>query len=202
LYVLGDVIDRREGGPKLIRWMMSQPNVRFLLGNHEKMMLDCESFIDGTPTDAPSNLSFTKRRTFMVWEQNGGDATMYALSAMRDKEIAYMLDYLKKAPLYYEITVGERAFVLTHSGLMNFAPDKPLAAYEERELLWERPMPQTRYYEDRKVVFGHTPTLFYSGATPGRPLITETWINVDVGAAKGLPPLLFRLDDSKEFYGE
>ncbi len=45
LYVLGDVIDRREGGPKLIRRMMSQPNVRFLLGNHEKMMLDCESFI-------------------------------------------------------------------------------------------------------------------------------------------------------------
>ncbi len=202
LYVLGDVIDRRNGGPKLLRWMMAQPNVKLILGNHEAMMLNCESFIDGTPMDAPCNLSYTKRNAFWLWEGNGGDATMDALSAMRDKEILYMLDYVKRAPLYLEVTVGERRFVLTHSGLGNFDADKPLEDYEERELLWERPMPQTRYYEDRTVVFGHTPTLLYSDATPGRPLITDTWINIDVGAGKGLKPLLYRLEDGHEFYGE
>lgn len=202
LYVLGDVIDRREDGPRLLRWMMRQPNVRVLLGNHEAMMLACESFIDGTPMDAPCNLSYTKQRTFALWEQNGGVATQYGLSAMRDKEIAYMLAWLRERPLYEEIVVGERRYVLTHSGLGEFSADKPLEAYEAHELLWERPSPQTRYYDDRTVVFGHTPTLYYPQAEAGRPLVTDTWINIDVGAACGWPPLLYRLEDGAEFYGE
>ena len=188
LYVLGDVIDRRDGGPKLLLWMRRQPNVELLLGNHEAMMLACESFLDGTPSDAPCNLSYTKRNTLTVWESNGGDATRYALDGLRDKEIEVMLDYVKAAPLYKEITVGERTYVLTHSGLGDFAPDKRLEDYSERELLWERPMPGQRYFEDRIVVFGHTPTGLYGPQYRGKPLVTDTWINVDVGAGKGLPP--------------
>ena len=42
LYVLGDVIDRNgDGGVEMMRWIMGQPNVHFLLGNHEDMMLEC-----------------------------------------------------------------------------------------------------------------------------------------------------------------
>ena len=39
LYILGDVIDRGADGISLLRWIMLQPNVELLLGNHEAMML-------------------------------------------------------------------------------------------------------------------------------------------------------------------
>ena len=39
LYVLGDVIDRHPGGIRILRRIMSMPNAKMLLGNHEYMML-------------------------------------------------------------------------------------------------------------------------------------------------------------------
>ena len=42
LFVLGDVIDRNgDGGVETLEWMMVQPNVELLLGNHEAMLLGC-----------------------------------------------------------------------------------------------------------------------------------------------------------------
>ena len=42
LYVIGDVIDRNgDGGVAVLRWMMKQPNVTLIKGNHEVMMLKC-----------------------------------------------------------------------------------------------------------------------------------------------------------------
>ncbi|MBR0217123.1 MAG: metallophosphoesterase, partial [Clostridia bacterium] len=47
LIILGDVIDRNgDGGITLLRWMMDQPNVRMILGNHEAMMLSCSFLLD------------------------------------------------------------------------------------------------------------------------------------------------------------
>lgn len=39
LFVLGDVIDRGEDGIKIFKWMMAQPNMELIMGNHEAMML-------------------------------------------------------------------------------------------------------------------------------------------------------------------
>ena len=41
LFVLGDTVDRGDHGIELLLWMMEQPNVIHLLGNHEAMMLSC-----------------------------------------------------------------------------------------------------------------------------------------------------------------
>ena len=42
LYILGDVIDRNgDGGVAMLRWIMTRPNVRLLMGNHEDMLLSC-----------------------------------------------------------------------------------------------------------------------------------------------------------------
>ena len=42
LFVLGDVIDRYgDGGVATLRWMLEQPNVELMLGNHEGMLLSC-----------------------------------------------------------------------------------------------------------------------------------------------------------------
>ena len=42
LYILGDAIDRRgDGGVAMLRYLLLQPNIQLILGNHEAMLLAC-----------------------------------------------------------------------------------------------------------------------------------------------------------------
>ena len=113
-----------------------------------------------------------------------------------------ILEYLREAPLYVCLEAGGTDYVLVHSGLGNFRRRRPLKNYSRHDLLWERPTPDTRYYPDKTVVFGHTPTAFYGEEYRGRELRTDTWICIDAGAAMGESPMLLRLDDKKAFYGK
>ena len=90
--------------------------------------------------------------------------------------------------------------MLTHAGLGNFLPDKPLDAYTAEELLWHRPAPEESYYPDATVIFGHTPTQYYGKQHQGRMLRTPTWLDIDTGAAGGGSPMLLRLEDEREYY--
>ena len=40
LYVLGDMIDRREHSMECLEYIRTQPNITALMGNHEMLMLD------------------------------------------------------------------------------------------------------------------------------------------------------------------
>ena len=47
LYILGDVIDRRgDGGVEMLRRIISRKNVKMIMGNHERMLLDCSGVFD------------------------------------------------------------------------------------------------------------------------------------------------------------
>ena len=200
LYILGDCIDRGKDGIKIIKWIMAQPNVRFILGNHEEMMLKSDFLFDEITDESIGRLTEGKLETYMTWVYNGGQVTLDALSAMRNKEIQYILAFLRKAPLYETLSVNGRKFILTHSGLGSFNKDKKLSEYASRELLWTRPSIEQRYFDDIITVFGHTPTVIYGTMYQGKALVTDTWINVDTGTASGMNPMLLRLDDLKEFY--
>ena len=199
LYLLGDVIDRGKDGVKLLKWLMQNRNTQLLLGNHEKMMLDCEfMFEEGF---IPDNLLYgAKRNSYAIWSSNGGIITIDALNGTRAAELKYIFEYLKNAPLYKKLTVNGREFVLTHSGFENFSEDKPLDAYTAKELVWHRPTRYTDYFKDIITIFGHTPTALLDPASKGRAFHTETWIDIDVGAGMGNAPMVLRLDDLKEFY--
>lgn len=202
LYVLGDVIDRGNDGIKILKWLMSKPNTQLILGNHESMMLACDFLFDEITEDSVANLTGTKLNSYSVWAANSAGPTLNTLSAMRSKEIKYILEYLREAPLYEALTVNGRDFVLVHSGLGNFNKTKKLSAYSPEELLWTRPALSTKYFDDITAIFGHTPTVYYGEKYKGRAIVTETWIDIDVGAGLGLTPMLLRLDDMKEFYFE
>jgi len=45
--------------------------------------------------------------------------------------------------LYAEVEAGGRRFVLTHSTLEHFAPDKPLDSYDLQDFLFGCPGPDT-----------------------------------------------------------
>ncbi len=202
LYILGDVIDRGTDGISLLRWIMLQPNVELLLGNHEAMMLASDFVFEEITEKSISDLTGTKLGIYSNWVANGGQPTLDALRTLRPKQIEYILDYLRDCPLYEVLTVNGRDFLLTHSGLGNFSYNKKLSEYTETDLLWSRPSLTARYFDDITIVFGHTPTLYYGNEYKGKAAKTETWINIDVGAATGLPPMLLRLDDMQEFYFE
>ncbi len=200
LYVLGDVVDRGADGVKYLRWIRTQPNIRLLAGNHEDMLLNNELLFDIISDDNADFFTSQTVKIYKNWMYNGGAPTLDALKAMRSSEQKHLFMYLRKLPLYAEISVGGRDFVLCHAGLDNFSPEKPLSEYSRKELIWTRPSFADRYYEDgKKVIFGHTPTKYYGDIYDGKPVFTETWINIDAGAAYGNKPVILRLDDLEVF---
>lgn len=201
LYVLGDVIDRNgDGGIAMLRWMMLQPNVLLLRGNHEQMMLECRYILDEINDDFLIGFSEDKLQSLQRWMANGGEVTMDHLAQLSDEQKAAIFDYLEDTPLCEAVTVGDRDFVLTHAGLGNFRPDKKLSEYTPMELLWERPHPDDRYFENGVLtVFGHTPTIYYGREYRGCVMRTDTWLDIDTGAADGNQPTLLRLDDMRTF---
>lgn len=199
LYILGNVIDRGPDGIKILKWLMLQPNIELILGNHEAMLLACDFLFDEITEDSISKLTGTKLNTYMTWVSNSGQVTLDALSGIRNKEIQYILEYLRESPLYETLSVNNRDFVLVHSGLGGFRKDKKLSEYTSTDLLWTRPSLNTRYFEDVTVIFGHAPTVCYGNEHLGKIVKTDTWVNVDVGVGIGQEPAL-RLDDMKRIY--
>ncbi|MCH5190757.1 MAG: metallophosphoesterase [Oscillospiraceae bacterium] len=200
LFVLGDVIDRGEDGIKILKWLMLKPNAQLILGNHEAMMLACDFLFDEITEDSIAELTGNKLEIYSTWVSNGGQATLDALSSMRNSEIEHILEYLREAPLYETVTVNGRDFILVHSGLGDFRKDKKLSEYTATDLLWSRPGLETEYFDDMTVIFGHTPTVYYGDEYSGKVLVTKTWINVDVGVLTRPGPALLRLNDMKIFY--
>ncbi len=203
LFVLGDVIDRGDYGAELLLRLTQQPNVQFILGNHEAMMLSCAFLFDEVTERNLDSLTVDDLKRMNHWQRNGGDTTIAGMRKIlkEDPELVEgMLEYLREAPLYDTVETGGRRFILVHGGLGNFDPQKPLDLYEPMELLWTRPDLDSVYYPDVTVILGHTPTVCYGTEYRGKILRTETWINIDAGVSMGCGPALLRLDDLKEFY--
>lgn len=203
LFVLGDVIDRGEDGIKILEYLLDKPNMQFILGNHEAMMLSCSFITEKVTDEFLERLDDTGLRLVQSWLDNGAAPTVRALGQLAKTnpgQAEAIFDYLRDAPLYDTVTVGNNDFVLTHAGLGGYSPGKKLAEYSDRELIWNRPDSRERYSDRFFTVFGHTPTSFYGSMYAGKALRTDTWINIDAGVACGEKPMLLRLDDMKEFY--
>ena len=199
-YVLGDVIDRGSEGIELLKWMMKQPNVELLLGNHEDMMLDCEFVFGEITNESVDSINRQSIERLYLWQFNGGSETIKSLTKQTPAVRAEILEYLKRAPLYKEVECGGRRFVLSHAGLGNFSKDKPLSEYTRHDLLWTRPDYFDEFYDDKIIVLGHTPTRYYGSEYAGRAMDRGSWIDIDAGVAGGYDPMILRLDDLQEFY--
>ncbi len=200
LFVLGDVVDRNgDGGLSLLRGLMATPDAEFILGNHEAMLLSCE-FVFGEITEENIDaLEEMQMRLLKRYLRNGGQVTLNALRSISEEERNDILDFLREAPLWEAVTAGERDYILVHAGLGNFSPDKKLSEYAPDELVWTRPALDERYFEDIMTVAGHTPTFIHGEQYDGLPVFTDTWIDIDSGAAYGREPVLLRLDDLRWF---
>lgn len=200
LYILGDVVDRNgDGGVRTLEWLMYQTNVQLLLGNHEAMLLGCSFIFDEITEDSINSLTAEKIDILTRYQLDGGDATLKAMQKLPKETQQDILDYVRDCPLYETVSIGKNDYILVHSGLDGFAPDKKISDYTSEELLWAWPDLTTVYYKDIMTVFGHTPTMAFGDEYDGKIIKTETWIDIDVGAGFGRQPVLLRLDDMKEF---
>lgn len=204
LFVLGDVIDRQnDGGVAILRWLLEQPNAQLILGNHEAMLLSCDFVFNEITEESIRRFGKEQMDLLNNYMLNGGDVTLNALRKLKNESPETLNDiigYLKEAPLYETVHAGEKDFLLCHSGLYNFSPERNLADYTADEFIWAWPELTDRYFDDCITVFGHTPTKSYGEKYNGKILKTDTWIDVDVGVPYGNNPCLLRLDDLKEFY--
>lgn len=203
LYLLGDCIDRNgDGGVEMLCWLLEQPNVQLILGNHEAMLLACAFVFEEITEESINALTAEKMGLLQQYMQNGGDVTLKALRDLRNRApdlIADIFDYLHDAPLYEAVSAGGKDFLLLHSGIDHFEKDKKLSQYAQDDFLWTWTSLETDYFDEIITVFGHMPTLTYGEEYTGKILKTRTWIDIDVGAGFGQEPVLLRLDDFEEF---
>ncbi len=207
LYILGDFIDRGEEPITLLFDCMDRINVYPLLGNHEAIMLRC---IEGLPEEATfENVVdyYTDEgfELYTAWMQNGGAITLAQYLDLPYDRRMDLLHYMKEFTLYEELTMPDgREFIMTHSGIEDFDPRLPMDAYPVDALVNARPQQTDRFFDDKMLIFGHTPTLTYP-QMHGRAevFLTDTYINLDCGAVfkeAGGRLCCLRLDDMKVFY--
>lgn len=200
LYILGDVIDRNgDGGVGMLCWLMEQPNIELILGNHEAMLLSCKFVFDEITNESIDAMTSEKLEILNNYMFNGGDITLKVLKKLPPEILQDVFDYLCEAPLYDAVTVGDNDFFLVHAGINDFDKNKKITDYTSEDILWARPELDDTYFDDIITIFGHTPTLYYGKEYKGKIIRTKTWINIDAGAASGIKPVLLRLDDFKEF---
>lgn len=204
LYILGDVVDRNgDGGVEILTWLLSQPNVQLILGNHEAMLLACEFLFDEITEDSISSFDNEKMEILTNYQLNGGDVTLKALSKLNKESpetVADILDYLHDAPLYEAVTAGGKDYFLVHSGIDDFEKGRKISEYPADSFIWAWPELEDEYFDDITTVFGHTPTKYYGEEYSNKIIKTRTWIAIDMGAGDGVTePVLLRLDDMAEF---
>lgn len=204
LYILGDVVDRNgDGGVEILTWLLSQPNVQLILGNHEAMLLSCEFLFDEITDESLSAFDSEKMEILTNYQLNGGDVTLKALSKLNKQSsetVADILDYLHDAPLYEAVTAGGKDYFLVHSGIDDFEKGRKISDYPADAFIWAWPELEDEYFDDITTVFGHTPTKYYGEEYSNKIIKTKTWIAIDMGAGDGVTePVLLRLDDMAEF---
>lgn len=198
LYVLGDVIDRGDGGIDILLDMMSRDNVKPLLGNHESLALKVMKSIAAGFLDVEL---ICKTRAGIIWLLSDGEPTLRAFCALTQERQKAVIDYIESFGIYDEITVNGRRFHLSHT-LPDYDPNTPIHDIGVSKFLYGEPDYTKAYGQDTLFVTGHTPTGFIDPAYVGRIWQKNNHIAIDCGAAFGNPLGCICLDTLEEIYIE
>lgn len=202
LYVLGDITDRGEHGIEILRDMMGRWNVVPILGNHDYMAYKVLSAlnVEINEENFDTHLDYEAMRNWQEWMSNGGEPTQRKFSKLSHSVRENVLEYFEEFSYYEEISVEGKDYVLVHAGLGNFRPDKQLDDYTINELVWTRTDYKRRYFRDKILITGHTPTVHIDKSYEGKIYKGNGHIAIDCGAVFGLGLGCICLDTMEEFY--
>lgn len=203
LYVLGDVVDRGPNPIRTLQKLMEMPNVVCIVGNHELMALEGLRFLNTEITeDSLKSFDTEMMGNLLSWQSNGCEPTVKEFRELDAEQRKEVIDFILDFSLYEELTVAGRKYLLVHSGLGDYSPEKRIMDYSLKNLVWDRADYDTQYFEDVFVVTGHTPTQFIEGnPKPGFIYRNKNHIAIDCGCSMPEGRLAaICLDTGEEFY--
>ena len=188
LFVLGDAMDRGPEPIKVIRDLMRRPNVTYILGNHDDMMLQATKKLAVDITEENLlKLSDDVFISYYQWLQEGGAVTAKQFQLLSHAERADILDYLESASPYEMIEHQDKLYILVHAGIQNFDPMRELDEYHYTDFLWERTDYSRRYFPSERIflITGHTPTVLINDDKTPLVHIGNGHIAIDCGCVFG-----------------
>lgn len=214
LYLLGAMIDRGNQSLKILQFAMQHQNVIALMGNHEYMAIQPLNWLSSNDISQLKNMSADLTKDFVEWLNIGGQSTMKEFQELTHDEQENILQYLNELLPYKELTVSGQQFVLVHAGIDNFSKTKDLAEYNIEELIFDKPSYYLKYFDDKYLVTGHTPTRYIreeelnlvrgivdkNGHKYDKIFKANNHIAIDCGCSYGGLLGAIRLDDLQEFY--
>ncbi|MGL4736608.1 MAG: metallophosphoesterase family protein [Cellulosilyticaceae bacterium] len=167
LYILGDMIDRGSDPIPTVQYIMKQPNMKVLMGNHELLML-------GTINDLEDE---TARG---AWYRNGGEITHQQFDALSIEEQQAMKVYLQSLPTTIEVN----QYLLVHAGVRVPQAGCLWGDVKDEQTVRDLTFIRGEFIEntalkDKIVIFGHTQTKGF--ATPGEIYFGKDKIGIDCG---------------------
>ena len=201
MYVLGDLVDLGPDPMGLIADMSLRLNVYPVAGEHDfqavRMLTGYEKMQADMATGKSPDPAFVAELT--DWIKDGGEPTLSGYREL-DKDMQEgVIDYLSDMPLYEEVTVDGKDYLLIHQGIYDFTPDVDLDWLEPGDFFSESLDPTAKYFEDKTIIVGHTPTSEANGGAD-RIFYGNGSIFIDCGLGRGGHLGCLRLDDGKEFY--
>lgn len=218
LYVLGDIVDRGDGGIRILQDMMRHKNVVSFWGNHDYMayfLLKIFYSLEEKRTDSsegePSvEESLLKMDEYCCWTEIGGGKTFDAFKRLDRDSQKKVLDYMSTFRFFHEVEVNKRKFFLSHtvpgknkmSEFVSGYKDDFLRDEPEYEFDFITGVPEYHktYFEDRYIITGHMPTGFIDKDYVGKIYRKNRHIAIDCGAVYGAPIGCICLDTLEEFY--
>lgn len=160
VYLLGDMIDRGNQGLKILQMAMKNTSFVALMGNHEYMAIKPLNWLFNNDISQFENMPADVKKDFVEWLNIGGQSTMKEFQALTHDEQAEILHYLNELLPYEELTVLGKQFVLVHAGIDNFSKTKDLSEYNIEELIFDKPSYYLKYFDNKYLITGHTPTRY------------------------------------------
>lgn len=201
LYLIGDVVDRGKDGIKILLDCINRTNVKLIMGNHEYIMAVLLSNMK-LPIGRATALEDKMFQGLNLWIDDGGQPTFRDFIDLSEDEQKKITSFLVKLPLYMEVTINDKNYVLVHSGFDNFSLSRKLKDYKADELLFRRHSLEQIYFNDKIVIVGHTPTFEYGDKNTGKIVYANNIINIDCGCVYAKSEILgcLRIEDGNEFY--
>lgn len=201
MYILGDIVDIGPDSIELINDLSLRSNVYPIAGEHDfraaKMLSGYEKMMTAMQSGATPDPDFVEEMT--EWITDGGRATMEAYRELDADAKEGVLDYLSDMPFYEEISVNGKEYLLLHCGIYDFTPDVELDWLEPEDFFSEAIDPTAKYFDDKTIIAGHTPTTEDNGGA-GRIFYGNGSILIDCGLGRGGRLGCLCLEDGKEYY--
>ena len=203
MYILGDIIDRNDGGLELLKYVMKKDNIHLLMGNHEEFMY---SYL--VRLNVLGKLDEKVNLPHDIWlsDNNGGRITLNDFVKEPIDNKIEILKYLSELPLIVLLEVNGSKFHLSHAGTISNVLAKDIwyvsdVSNTERSIItWFCPyrdgefISHDRYPKDYISIIGHVPVERLNENYKYTILKDNNIINIDSGCA------MYKLERDNKFF--